>query len=68
MDHQGFGAGPAAVLRPEDQRKLAAAREACPAWDIYATLGGYIAIPKGTPIVSKMFLDGLVAELDGRDA
>jgi hypothetical protein len=40
-------------------RRLQAAREAFPEWDIIRVFGGYLAVPKGTPVVQSIDLDGI---------
>lgn len=42
---------------------LEAARRAFPDWDIRAVGGSYVAVPAGTPFVTRMFLDSLTDEL-----
>jgi hypothetical protein len=44
-------------------RRLQAAREAYPDWDITAVFGGFLAVPKGTPVLQSMFVDGLVEKI-----
>lgn len=44
-------------------RRLEAAREAFPDWDIYQVFGGFLAVPKGTPVIQSMFLEGLAEKI-----
>jgi hypothetical protein len=44
-------------------RQLAAARAAFPEWDIIESMGGFVALPQGTEMVSGITLDGLVKKL-----
>lgn len=44
-------------------RQLQAAREAFPEWRIIEALGGFVAVPRGTGIISAITLDGLVLKL-----
>lgn len=46
-----------------DSRRLEAVREAFPEWDITPVFGGYLAVPKGTPVVQSMFLDGIAEKI-----
>lgn len=46
-----------------EERRLAAARDAFPGWEITETFGGYMAVPAGTPRVQSVSLDGLVRKL-----
>ena len=56
-----------AYARDED-RRLQAAREAFPEWDITAVFGGYLAVPKGTPVIQGMFLDGIAEKIRARQS
>jgi hypothetical protein len=53
----------------DTQHGLNAARETFSDWDIYEVFGGYLAVPKGTPLVQGMYLatvaDKLRAMQDG---
>ncbi len=50
------------VLAGGDGR-LAAAREAFPEWDIHPVFGGYLAVPKGTPVIQSIDVDGIAEKL-----
>ena len=54
-----------AYARGEDGR-LEAAQEAFPDWDITAVFGGFLAVPKGTPVLQAMFLEGIVEKIGRR--
>ncbi len=54
--------GPMSPLDQYDSRLLAA-REAFPEWDIYHVFGGYLAVPKGTPIIQSIDTDGIVEKI-----
>lgn len=56
-----------AAEEAEDAR-LAAARDAFPAWLIVEMLGGFAAVPAGTEVVDSFSLDGLVRKLRERGA
>jgi hypothetical protein len=56
-----------AYARDED-RRLEAAREAFPEWDMTAVFGGFLAVPKGTPVIQGMFLDVIVEKIRQREA
>jgi hypothetical protein len=47
----------------EGDRRLAAAREAFPGWDIRPVIGGYLAVPTGTTIIRSATTDGIVVQL-----
>jgi hypothetical protein len=47
----------------ESDARLRAAREALPEWDIYRVFGGYLAVPKGAPVVQSMDADGIVEKV-----
>lgn len=51
----------------ESDRKLQATSEAFPDWDIHRVFGGYEAVPKGTPVVRSIDLDGLAQKLHSRE-
>ena len=42
---------------------LRAAREACLGWDIMRVFGGYLAVPKGTPVIQSIDTDGIVEKI-----
>lgn len=44
-------------------RRLLAAREAFPQWDIYRVFGGYLAVPKGAAVIQSIDVDGIVAKI-----
>jgi hypothetical protein len=48
--------------------RLLAAREAFPEWDIYRVFGGYLAVPKGTPVVQSIDTDGIVEKIRRMEA
>jgi hypothetical protein len=54
--------GPRNALGEGDGR-LKAAREAFPEWDIYPVFGGYLAVPKGTPVIQSIDTDGIVEKI-----
>jgi hypothetical protein len=54
-----------AYTRDED-RQLQAAREAFPEWDITPVFGGYLAVPRGTPVVQGMFVEAIVEKIRRR--
>jgi hypothetical protein len=61
----GPNTGPAA---PDDHDQvLDSVRNEFPGWDIHETLGGYIAVPTGTPVVRGMFLDTILDKLRKRE-
>ena len=45
---------------------LPAAREEFPDWDLHDVLGGYIAVPAGTPVIRAMFVASMVEKLRAR--
>ena len=47
----------------EGDTRLLAAREAIPEWDIHRVFGGYLAVPKGTPVVQSIDTDGIVEKI-----
>jgi hypothetical protein len=47
----------------DDDDRLAAARAACPGWDIHRVFAGYEAVPAGTPVLRSTDLDGLVDKI-----
>jgi hypothetical protein len=47
----------------EGDRRLAAARKAFPQWDICPVIGGYLAVPTGTPLIRSATTDGIVAQI-----
>jgi hypothetical protein len=55
------------VLAAEDTRLLAA-RDAYPDWDIYRVFGGYLAVPKGTPVIQSIDVDGIVEKIRRAEA
>lgn len=50
------------VLDQED-RWLEAARKAYPEWDIIRVFAGYIATPKGTPVIQGIDVDSVVGKI-----
>lgn len=62
-----YGTQTANQRHASTERWLAAAREAFPDWDFHAVFGGWEAVPKGTPVVRSVDLDGLVAKLRSRE-
>jgi hypothetical protein len=61
---------PAAEIRDretERERRLRAAQAAFPAWDFHEVFAGWEAVPKGTPVVRSVDLDGIVAKLRARE-
>jgi hypothetical protein len=44
-------------------RALEAAQETFPDQDIQEIMGGWLSVPKGTPVVQSTTLDGLVRKL-----
>lgn len=64
MPHNEAGGQP--MPRTADEREdrlLSAARDSFPDWEIMEALGGYVAVPKDTPLLQAITLDGLVARL-----
>jgi len=51
-----------------DEMRLQAAREKFSEWDIYPVFGGYLAVPKGTPVIQGMFLEGIAEKIKRRHA
>jgi hypothetical protein len=47
----------------ESDTRLLAAREAFPDWDIFHVFGGYMAVPKGAPVIQSTDVDGIVAKI-----
>jgi hypothetical protein len=47
----------------EGDRRLSAARQAFPGWDICPVIGGYLAVPTGTTLIRASTIDGTVAQL-----
>lgn len=47
----------------EGDRKLTAAREAHPDWEIHAIFAGYLAYPKGTVVLMSSDVDGIVEKI-----
>lgn len=47
----------------ERERRLNAARDAFPDWDITVTPYGYEAVPKGTPVLRADDVEGIVAKI-----
>lgn len=56
-------AGEALAGQESDERRLNAARDAFPDWDISETYDGFTAVPKGTKVVFAINLDRLVLKL-----
>jgi hypothetical protein len=54
---------PGDTVLAEGDRRLAAARETFPDWGISPVIGGYLAVPKGTPLIRSATVDGIVAQL-----
>ena len=52
--------------RDDCDHSLPAAREEFPDWDLHEVLGGYIAVPTGTPVVRGMFVASIVEKLRAR--
>jgi hypothetical protein len=53
----------AAQRDAETDRRLRAAREAYPEWDITPVFAGYLATPAGTPVIQSTDIDGIVAKI-----
>lgn len=53
----------AAQADAENERWLAAAKEAFPGWDFHKVFGGWEAVPTGTPVIRSMDLDGIITRL-----
>jgi hypothetical protein len=47
----------------EGDKRLTAAREAFPEWDIYPVFGGYLAVPKGAPVIQGIDVDSVVGKI-----
>jgi hypothetical protein len=61
--------GPVNELTPADRAedsRLAAAKEAYPGWDIRRVFGGYLAVPKDTPVIQSIDVDGIVEKIKRR--
>jgi hypothetical protein len=54
------------TTRDDRDYSLIAARDAFPEWDLHEVLGGYIAVPAGTPVVRGMFVASIVEKLRAR--
>lgn len=50
-----------------EMRRLNAARDAYPDWEITETADGYIAVPRGTEYVFGLSLDNVVMKLRQRE-
>lgn len=61
--HGGNGAAGSPADEEARDRRLHAAREAFPAWQVIEVFGGYLAVPAGAAVVQSTTLDGLVAKL-----
>jgi len=60
-------AGPTEYSAQDDyDHSLLAAREEFPSWDVHEVLGGYIAVPAGTPVIRGMFVSSIVEKLRAR--
>lgn len=53
----------AGQLEDTSDHSLRAAREEFPDWDIHEVLGGYIAVPAGTPVIRGMFVATIIEKL-----
>jgi hypothetical protein len=58
----------AASVDAETGRRIAAAGEEFPDWDIREVFGGFEAVPAGTPVIRAMFIDVLIEKLRVREA
>jgi hypothetical protein len=47
----------------DTDRYLKAAQEAYPAWDIRPVFGGYLAVPKDTPVIQGISVDSVVEKI-----
>jgi hypothetical protein len=54
---------PGDTVLAEGDRRLTAARQAFPTWDVSPTIGGYLAVPTGTTLIRSATVDGIVAQL-----
>jgi hypothetical protein len=64
------GARPETALDREDARVLADIAARFPGWEVRRMLGGYVAVPQGTPVLRATSLDSLrdkLAEALGAD-
>ena len=52
-------------MGPHDDahQDLESVRSRYPAWEIRETLGGYVAVPRGVPLLRGMFLESLAERL-----
>jgi hypothetical protein len=57
----------AAQWEAERERYLKAAQEAFPDWDFHPVFAGWEAVPKGTPVIRSMDLDGIIEKLRQRE-
>jgi hypothetical protein len=51
------------ALDSEDARLLAEFAEKFPGWEIRRMLGGYVAVPQGTPVLRAVSLESLKEKL-----
>jgi len=49
-------------------RQLKSAQETFPDWEIRPLFGGYVAVPKGTPVITSVDVDGMVMKIYKREA
>jgi hypothetical protein len=58
------GGFPTAAQRDkETARQLAAMRDEFPGWEFRLVLGGWLAVPEGTPVIQSVDLDGVAEKL-----
>ena len=66
MEVVGMGPGgfiTATQRDADNERWLAAAKEAFPGWDFHQVMTGWMAVPAGATVIQALTLDGIVEKL-----
>ena len=54
-------------MGPMDDQDMQDAERQYPEWDFHQVLGGYFAVPKGTPVIKGMFVASVTDKLRERE-
>lgn len=58
---------PPASRTERQQREVKAAEAAFPRWEFIKIPGGWLTVPKGTPVIQALDMDGIVEKLRARE-
>lgn len=52
------------MMNEAEEARLAAAEKEFGDWDFHPVLGGWLAVPAGTPVIRGMFLETVMEKLE----